>query len=421
MLVSIVLVTLYSMNNWLYTTFVTIGIFFSFYRSRPFWIFGVMTGCTLFDIESSYGTIRAIFLFSFIGFYFAMINRSILLWKVPFFPTFPFFLIYASSFFAPYTNSLLVATMFFSLAICSAVLYNTLSTSSKPALQLHDFKLGFILVTFLNAGFAWLQVIGIFPTGLHTDILYLGRPTGFFSEPNFLAIHLLIGIILLFSLAKTIERNLVIFICMVALIFATTRSTWIALIVILPFLFYIKFREQRHLRSSVSRYSLLSAFFLLLILFASASVFLQGDNFFATRVDTIFQNQSSDASKISRYKQWDGLLRLSEAAPWYGGGLTSSGRISLKGEYVTGVNPYFINNVGSNWILSLWAEGKLLSIPLIAFFLFLIASLITNYFGLALMAVLICSLTSNTFWYSSTFALLAICLFQRHINVRKKF
>jgi hypothetical protein len=114
-------------------------------------------------------------------------------------------------------------------------------------------------------------------------------------------------------------------------------------------------------------------------------------------------------SAQARVQQNEGLLYLADSAPWYGWGISSSGRVGVSGRLNFGVSQ---NNVGSNWILSMWVDGAWLSLPLIAVLLFACVAAIRTIQGQLLVLVLLNSFFSNATFQPITWFLVALCLTQ---------
>ena len=126
-----------------------------------------------------------------------------------------------------------------------------------------------------------------------------------------------------------------------------------------------------------------------------------------TRLSRTLTVASDDVSAQARVQQNDGLLYLADSAPWYGWGISSSGRVGVSGRLNFGASD---NNVGSNWILSMWVDGAWLSLPLIAVLLFACAAAVRTIQGQLLVLVLLNSFFSNATYQPITWFLAALCL-----------
>jgi hypothetical protein len=117
-----------------------------------------------------------------------------------------------------------------------------------------------------------------------------------------------------------------------------------------------------------------------------------------------------DGVTVARYGQISGLQSLFESAPWYGHGLSASGRVNGFGSIQYGEAA---GSTGSNWFFSLLAEGKLLAIPLIAT-LVLLAILGNRAMGSSLlMLILVNSLFSNALYFPLTWFAIALTIAPR--------
>ena len=107
-------------------------------------------------------------------------------------------------------------------------------------------------------------------------------------------------------------------------------------------------------------------------------------------------------------EQNQGLLQLAATAPWYGHGLSTSGRVGVSGNLNLGGESQ--NNVGSNWVLSMWVDGRLLAIPLIALLLVVAFRRARTLPGQLLLLTLVNSLFSNATFTPILWALLGLTL-----------
>lgn len=116
---------------------------------------------------------------------------------------------------------------------------------------------------------------------------------------------------------------------------------------------------------------------------------------------------STDISAQARVQQNDGLNYLANTAPWYGQGLSASGRVGVSGILYLDNS---VNNLGSNWLLSLWVDGKFLALPIIGFLLYFAIRFARHLPGQLLGLVLINSFFSNALFQPITWLLLGLTL-----------
>lgn len=208
------------------------------------------------------------------------------------------------------------------------------------------------------------QVAGILPAELvHQDVSGLGRPSGFYPEPDWLGLFSALGFVLAWRTTTGPVRLGLVLANGATCAVAFARAPWVALAVALVIYALIRaFTMRRQAKRSGAIGPVLLLATLGLVAFAALPD-LRAD--LTARASTMFGDvQTTDVSGKARIQQVNGLRALIETAPWYGHGVSSSGRIGVSGVY----DPNSSNSVGSNWILALLADAKFLALPLIGLF-----------------------------------------------------
>lgn len=270
-----------------------------------------------------------------------------------------------------------------------------------------------LVVVTASSAWALLQVAGVAPIeAWHLDVSALGRPVGFYPEPDWLGLFSGIGILLAWRLPLgRLFRAALLTLNIAAWVLAFARAAWIAVAVaaILGAIVYILMRSE-NASSSPRRGRLLGVGFVSVTgLLAFELIPSLHDNVL-TRLGRTFTVAADDISAQARVNQNAGMLELAQSAPWYGWGLSASGRVGVFG----GVNVGEVsrNNVGSNWILSFWVEGAALSLPLIAVIAIAIALTARTISAQLLLVVTINSVFSNAMYQPIAWLLLGLCLAQ---------
>jgi hypothetical protein len=138
-------------------------------------------------------------------------------------------------------------------------------------------------------------------------------------------------------------------------------------------------------------------------------------------VNVTSTSSQSEISAQARRNQNASLRELAKTAPWYGQGLTASGRVQAFGgiDYGTTATTEASNNVGSNWILAWWAEGKYLAIPTFVLFAFAVKRGLKAGPGVVLAALLVNNLFTNTSFMPITWFVLGLSfLAAEHVRLR---
>ncbi|WP_345750128.1 O-antigen ligase family protein [Microbacterium rhizophilus] len=337
--------------------------------------------------------------------------------------------------------------------LASTALYGELVNSPTLGLQLlalsictvilvlhgnrHEYDtmlVGLLVVTSLSSAWAVLQVVGIAPNDAwHLDVSSLGRPTGFYPEPDWLGMFAGIALLLAWRLPMGPRtRVLLVLVNAAAWVLAFARAAWVAVAVAVVFVAVIRMftrrrdrpammtrrvkrRPQPHRlrhRSPAPRRPRTGRGVAVVLLVISGLVVLatvpslREDLF--NRLSRTLVARADDVSAQARVQQNEGLLHLAQTAPWNGWGISASGRVGVSGRLtLTGDST---NNVGSNWIVSMWVDGAWLAIPLIL--VLLIAPLVAarTIQAQLLVLVLVNSLFSNAVFQPVTWMLLGLCL-----------
>ncbi|SMG16191.1 hypothetical protein [Agreia pratensis] len=291
---------------------------------------------------------------------------------------------------------------------------------SASATDIRTMLYGLLTVTSFSALFGLLQVAGIIPSDVwHLSISALGRPTGIYPEPDWLGMYSGVGLVLAWRLdLRRWLRVVLIAVTFSGLVLAFARAGWVATAgsVALAAAVALVVRSRSARRGATpdaapatrNRSGRIAGVVVTVVLgvIALNSIPALHDNLI-TRLSRTLTVASDDVSAQARVQQNDGLLYLADSAPWYGWGISSSGRVGVSGRLNFGASD---NNVGSNWILSMWVDGAWLSLPLIAVLLFACAAAVRTIQGQLLVLVLLNSFFSNATYQPITWFLAALCL-----------
>lgn len=268
-----------------------------------------------------------------------------------------------------------------------------------------------VLVVVSGSSFlALMQVAGIAPVEIwHLDVSALGRPVGIYPEPDWLGMFAGLGILLAWRLRlRRYTRALLLTVNIAAWVLAFARAAWIAVAVaaVLGLIVYL-ITWRRRARETKSGRVLGVSFVSIAGVLAFELIPSLHDNVL-TRLGRTFTVAADDISAQARVNQNAGMLDLATSAPWYGWGLSASGRVGVFG----GVNTAEIsrNNVGSNWLLSWWAEGAVLALPMIILFLVTMAITARTMQAQMLLVVVVSSFFSNAMYQPIAWLLLGLCL-----------
>jgi O-antigen ligase len=273
---------------------------------------------------------------------------------------------------------------------------------------------GLLIVTSASSAWALLQVTGVVSYDVwHLHVSSLGRPTGFYPEPDWLGMYAGIGAVLAWRLELSARwRVLLVTLNGFALALAFARAAWVAVaaaILLTGGLALIQRWRSRdaheHRAAKKGRRAAIGVLVVAGIVAISSMPAFASD--LITRLSRTLVVADNDVSAQARVQQNEGLAILAKSAPWYGHGISASGRVGVSGRLEYGVSA---NNVGSNWASSMWVDGSLLAVPLIL--LLALTALVTarSIAGQCLVLVLLSSFFSNASYQPITWLLLAICL-----------
>lgn len=270
---------------------------------------------------------------------------------------------------------------------------------------------GLLAVTTFSSLVALLQVVGIVPIETwHASISSVGRPMGIYPEPDWLGMYAGVGAILAWrlSLGKWV-RIVAVSANAAALVLAFARAAWIAFAVAVLVVAILGLINRKQPTSVERKRGRVGAAVLVGTGAAGVILFLPQLVIDLTeRLSRTLQVQQDDISGQARVRQFNSLIHLADTAPFYGHGLSASGRVGVWGQIVTGVESD--NNVASNWLLAMWVDGKFLAVPLILMLVFTATRFCRTIPGQALIMVLVSSLFSNATFFPVTWILLALCL-----------
>jgi uncharacterized membrane protein YsdA (DUF1294 family) len=272
---------------------------------------------------------------------------------------------------------------------------------------------GILAVTSASSVWALLQVIGIVPIQTwHLDVSSIGRPLGFYPEPDWLGMFSGIGVVLAWRLPlRRWVRVILIVANLSAWVLAFARAAWIALAAsaALAFVVYLLTREPQAKNVKRVRSGRVVA-----VALAGAAGLVAFETIprlhddLTERLSRTLTVQADDISARARVLQIDGLNHLALSAPWNGWGVSSSGRVGVSG--ILNLSGPATNNLGSNWVIAMWVDGAWLSLPIILVLvgaaLFSLRTIQSN----LLVLVLLASLFSNATYQPITWLLVGACL-----------
>jgi hypothetical protein len=269
---------------------------------------------------------------------------------------------------------------------------------------------GLLAFATLSSVLGLLQVVKIAPVEIwHASVSAIGRPIGLYSEPDWLGLFAGLGLIIAWRSSLTPKlRTVAISANGAAFILAFARAAWVAVavsIVLVIIIGIIRGREQK-----VPGTGRLAAVGLLILGTLGVLMFVpQLVSDLTTRLaNTLTPGASGpDISGQARVNQINSLIELAQSAPFYGHGLSASGRVRVFGGIDTAHGG---NSVSSNWILGMWVDGAFLAIPIIAVFVIVAVQLARTLPGQMLLVVLLNSMFSNAFFFPITWLLIALCM-----------
>lgn len=270
---------------------------------------------------------------------------------------------------------------------------------------------GLLAMVTISSIVGLLQVLKIVPIETwHASISSVGRPIGLYPEPDWLGMFAGVGLVIAWRLPMgkglriaAVSANAA------ALILAFARAAWIAVAVAIAVTAILGFIVKRRQAKGDQKRGRFGAVTLMVLAAGAVALFTPQlvDDLFV-RLSGTLQVQAGDISGEARLRQFNSLMRLAESAPFYGHGLSASGRVGVWGQITTGVAAD--NNVASNWMLAMWVDGKYFAVPLILLLCLAAVRYCLTIPGQALVVVLVSSFFSNATFFPVTWALLAICL-----------
>lgn len=312
-------------------------------------------------------------------------------------------------FYGALVNSPALAGQLLLLAGSAALLSSTTSDLQRTVIK------GLLAAVSVASALALAQTAGLFPTELfHRDISGIGRPSGWYSEPDWLGVHAALGVLLAKEhLSRSSVKTVLLTINGLACVLAFARAAWLAVACVLILQLALRALRRRGSASVRPKLQTNVVGFAAAVALAAVPIAVNDTlrQDLRVRSASFFAAEDErDVSANARIRQTTSLMILAERAPWYGSGLSAAGRVGDYGELGYGVvSP---NNVASNWILGWWVDGKFLSLPLIALLLYAAATAAwrDHLAGLLLVAVLVNSFFSNLMFFPVTWVLLGLCL-----------
>jgi hypothetical protein len=267
---------------------------------------------------------------------------------------------------------------------------------------------GLLAVCLFSASWAILQKFGLVPLTQFNRVEGAGRVMGIYREPDWLGLFCSIGIITTLRLEFSRLRKITFLsILGIALLFSLARASIIALAVVAVVAIVANLLTNsdtaRRSRNRQVVLTFLSIVTVVLVLSPSLS------NRIITRFQTGFTSSGQDVGAHARTQQVQSLNLLAHSAPWYGDGLSASGRVLVTGRIYYGAVP-ISNGVSTDWVLGWWVDGQYLAIPLIAMFCLLALRSVNRLGGQLLLVVLVTSLVSDAVMLPITWFAIGICL-----------
>jgi hypothetical protein len=272
--------------------------------------------------------------------------------------------------------------------------------------------LGLLTSTTASSLLGLLQVAHLVPTDLwHLEVSALGRPTGFYPEPDWLGMYAGVAATLAWRIPLPPKvRIVIVLINLSALTLAFARAAWlgfaVASAVAVAVWLFTRESEDRVLGSGKTG-RLRAIVFTGAALVTAVTVLPDLRRDLLTRLGSTLTAQAADVSAQARVEQNRTLSALADSAPWYGHGLSASGRVGVSGIFYSQESG---NSVASNWLLGLWVDGAWLSLPLIALILFVAVISIRRIEGALIVMVVTSSFFSNAFFQPVLWVLLAVAL-----------
>lgn len=270
--------------------------------------------------------------------------------------------------------------------------------------------LGLLASTSVSSLLGLLQVAHLVPTDLwHVEVSALGRPTGFYPEPDWLGMFAAVASLLAWRIRlRPSMRIALLLINLSALVLAFARAAWLGFAIgaLVAFAMWVTSQRQPEGIMGTGKTGRLRAVFLTifaLLVAVTALPDLRRD--LITRLTSTLTAQSGDVSAQARVEQNRTLASLADNAPWHGHGLSASGRVGVSGIFYSGSSN---NSVASNWALGLWVDSAWLAVPLFALLAILLWSAKREIEGSLLVVVLASSFFSNAFFQPITWMLIGV-------------
>jgi len=311
-------------------------------------------------------------------------------------------------------NSPSLALQLLALATCSVIV--VVNASRDDVSQM---LMGLLSISSFGCTWALLQVAGIVPNDAwHLSVSALGRPTGIYPEPDWLGMYAGVGVVLAWRLGITPRwRVLLVSINAFALVLAFARSPWIAVVASSVAALFVAWIHGKRTKSGIrfrTHTGRLPSVVLLAVAGTAALIMLPSlRSDLTVRLSRTLVAASDDVSAQARVQQNESLAYLAQTAPWFGHGISSSGRVGVSGRINYGESP---NNLGSNWIVSMWVDGAFLSLPLILLLVGATILAARHVQAHLLLLVLLSSIFSNAIFQPITWLLLALCLVELRIK-----
>lgn len=273
--------------------------------------------------------------------------------------------------------------------------------------------LGLMAATTAAAIFGLLQVAHVVPTDLwHVEVSALGRPTGFYPEPDWLGMYAGVGAMIAWRVQLPPKvRTALVLLNLSALVLAFARAAWLgfALAAAVGLLVFLLQPRRDQGAFGTGKTGRLRAVLLTAAALATAITVipdLRAD--LLNRLGSTLVAHSTDVSAQARVQQNRTLGALADSAPWFGHGLSASGRVGVSGIFYSQES---LNSVASNWVLGLWVDAAWLSVPLIMLVLVVTVRTSARVEGSVIIVVATSSFFSNAtfqpvFWLALA---LAIC------------
>jgi hypothetical protein len=257
-----------------------------------------------------------------------------------------------------------------------------------------------------------MQVAHVVPTDLwHVEVSALGRPTGFYPEPDWLGMYGGLGVLLGWRMPLTPKlRICVVLINLSALVLAFARAAWLGFAVASAaaiVLWLLSRKPEQAILGTGKTGRLRALIFTVVALVMAVTALPDLRRDLLVRLGSTLTAQSTDVSAQARVEQNRTLSALAESAPWYGHGLSASGRVGVSGIFYSNES---LNSVASNWVLGFWVDSAWLAVPLFAVVIVLVVASARRLEGSLILVVAVSSFFSNATFQPIFWVLLALAL-----------